>query len=175
MNSEDKKALTGRWYAQYQARLHAFLLRRVHRRSIADELVNEVYLRILRMDAASIRQPENYLFTVARHVAGDYLAREQPTERSLDIECPGIQEELSDASNLPARLDQQQRLERMRAALSELSRKCQDVVVLRNRYGLSYEETAIHLGISPHMVKKYLRQALTHCRSRLASLEQGGE
>jgi len=35
---------------------------------------------------------------------------------------------------------------------------------------LTYEEIALRLGISSHMVKKYLSQGLTHCRRRMARL-----
>jgi DNA-directed RNA polymerase specialized sigma24 family protein len=36
---------------------------------------------------------------------------------------------------------------------------------------LSYEEIAQKLGISVNMVKKYLVQALAHCRRRMSSLK----
>jgi RNA polymerase sigma-70 factor (ECF subfamily) len=36
--------------------------------------------------------------------------------------------------------------------------------------GLSYEEIALRLGVSTHMVKKYLSQAMAHCRRRMKRL-----
>jgi len=35
---------------------------------------------------------------------------------------------------------------------------------------MSYQEVALQLGVSTHMVKKYLSQALAHCRRRMARL-----
>jgi DNA-directed RNA polymerase specialized sigma24 family protein len=43
-------------------------------------------------------------------------------------------------------------------------------VVLQYRDGLSYQEIADRLNVSPHMVKKYLTQALVHCRGRMSRL-----
>ena len=37
-------------------------------------------------------------------------------------------------------------------------------------HGLRYEEIALRLGVSTNMVKKYLSQALVHCRRRMARL-----
>jgi RNA polymerase sigma-70 factor (ECF subfamily) len=55
--------------------------------------------------------------------------------------------------------------------LAQLSPKCRAAVVLQYRYGLSYEDIAERLDVSPHMVKKYLAQALAHCRRRMARSE----
>jgi RNA polymerase sigma-70 factor (ECF subfamily) len=35
--------------------------------------------------------------------------------------------------------------------------------------GLSYEEIALRLGVSTHMVKKYLSKAMVHCRRRMGA------
>jgi DNA-directed RNA polymerase specialized sigma24 family protein len=43
-------------------------------------------------------------------------------------------------------------------------------VVLRFTHELTYREIAIHLGVSPQMAKKYVTQALGHCRRRMARL-----
>jgi DNA-directed RNA polymerase specialized sigma24 family protein len=43
-------------------------------------------------------------------------------------------------------------------------------VELRFTHGLSFREIAMHLGVSPQMAKKYVVQALCHCRRRMARL-----
>jgi RNA polymerase sigma factor (sigma-70 family) len=55
--------------------------------------------------------------------------------------------------------------------LMQLSPKCRAAVALRYRQELSYEEIGERLGVSSNMVKKYLVQALAHCRCRMASME----
>jgi RNA polymerase sigma-70 factor (ECF subfamily) len=54
--------------------------------------------------------------------------------------------------------------------LDQLSPKCRAAVVLQYWHGLTYEEIGQQLGISANMVKKYLSQAIVHCRRRMAKL-----
>ena len=54
--------------------------------------------------------------------------------------------------------------------LQRLRPKCRAAVVLRFTHELTYREIAIHLGVSPQMAKKYVTQALGHCRRRMARL-----
>ena len=48
--------------------------------------------------------------------------------------------------------------------------KCQAAVLLRFAHGFSYSEVAIRLGVSPQMARKYVLQALSHCRRRMGGL-----
>ena len=69
-----------------------------------------------------------------------------------------------------ARLERPVRIERLREVLGQLSPKCQAAVILQYWHGLSYAEIGERLGVSSNMVKKYLGQALLHCRRRMQSL-----
>jgi DNA-directed RNA polymerase specialized sigma24 family protein len=42
---------------------------------------------------------------------------------------------------------------------------------MKYQHGLSYQQIADQLQISPHMVQKYLGLALAHCRRRMASMK----
>jgi RNA polymerase sigma-70 factor (ECF subfamily) len=50
----------------------------------------------------------------------------------------------------------------LRTVLAQLSPKCRAAVILQYRHGLTYQEIGERLNVSPHMVKKYLTQALAH-------------
>jgi RNA polymerase sigma-70 factor (ECF subfamily) len=78
--------------------------------------------------------------------------------------------ELAELPHIAGQLDTQTRIKRLREVLDQLPPKCHAAVVLQYWHGLSYEEIAQRLGISTHMVKKYLSQALMHCRRRMARL-----
>ena len=62
------------------------------------------------------------------------------------------------------------RLARLQAVLKQLGPKCQAAVILRFTQELSYREVASRLGVSPQMARKYVVQALDHCRRRMARM-----
>ncbi|HUA89970.1 MAG TPA: RNA polymerase sigma factor [Steroidobacteraceae bacterium] len=170
--SEVKKAFIERLFAGQRGPLQAFLYRRVRHHPDAAELAQEVYLRMLRVaDPEAIRNPEAYLYTVASNLAKEHARQQQRDRSAVDIDDPMVQAQLADLPPPGGELDDQRRALRLRQVLGELSPKCRAAVVLAYWEGLSYEEIGRRLGISPHMVKKYLSQALTLCRRRMARLK----
>jgi RNA polymerase sigma factor (sigma-70 family) len=167
--SELGRALIERLFAQHRGTLQSFFNRRIKSKFDSADLVQEVYTRMLRVkDQDAIRNPEGYLYTVASNLIYEHavLSRRQvaPADESvLELHRdhgPGL-EEIFDA---------QLRAKRLSQVLCELSPKCRAVVHMKYQHGLSYQEIAEHLGLSPHMVQKYLGLALKHCRRRMLRL-----
>jgi RNA polymerase sigma-70 factor (ECF subfamily) len=168
---EINKTLVERLFAQHGGSLHAFLSRRVRVRSDAAELAQEVYVRMLRVpDIGAIRNPESYLYTVAGNLVKEHARRQRKDGNALDVDDPLVQEQLAELPAFAGQLDTETRIRRLREVLQQLSPKCQAAVVLQYWHGLSYEEIGQRLGVSSHMVKKYLSQALVHCRRRMQRL-----
>jgi len=160
-----------RLFAEHGGALQAFFHRRIRTKADASDLAQEVYLRMLRVpDADLIRSPERYLFTVAANLVKEYGVLESRRGLSVDPEDPAIQPQLGCAVTFERDLDGARRIARLRPVLRELSPKCRAAVALHYRDGLSYEEVAGRLGVSSNMVKKYLVQALVHCRRRMVRL-----
>ncbi len=169
--AESKKTVVARLFAEHRGALQAFLARRVRRQPDAAELAQEVYVRMLRVpDLAAIRDPGAYLFTVASNLARDLARRERPDRTVLDVDDPLVQEELAELPGFAGQLDAEQRVRRLTEVLHQLPPKCHAAVVMQFWQGLSYEEIAQRLGVSTHMVKKYLSQAMVHCRRRMRRL-----
>jgi len=169
--TEAKKALVERLFAQQGGALRAFFLRRTRRHPAAADLAQEVYVRMLRIpDIGAIRNPEAYLYTVASNLAREHAQQERRDRVALDVDDPLVQEQLAELPAFGGDLDDEQRIGRLREVLTQLSPKCRAAVELAYWHGLTYEEIALRLGISSHMVKKYLSQGLTHCRRRMARL-----
>jgi RNA polymerase sigma factor (sigma-70 family) len=170
--TEIKKSLVERLFAEHGGALKAFLYRRVRRHPEAAELAQEVYVRMLRVpDLTTIRNPEAYLYAVASNLAKEHARRTPDYSKIIDIDDPLVQEQLAELPAFAGQLDREQRIKRLREVLSQLSPKCQAAVELQYWHGMSYEEIAGRLGVSTNMVKKYLSQALMHCRRRMARLE----
>ena len=170
--NESTKALVERLFAQHGGALRAFFYRRVRRRPDAAELAQEVYVRMLRISSTeAIRNPEAYLYTVASNLAKEHRVLEQRRGVSLDVDAVALQEQLAELPGVIGAIDTERRIRRLREVLRQLPPKCHAAVVLQYWHGMSYQEIAERLGISTHMVKKYLSQALAHCRRRMARLE----
>jgi RNA polymerase sigma-70 factor (ECF subfamily) len=136
------------------------------------DLVQEVYLRLLRVPRQdAIRNPQAYLFTVARHVLYQHKLSTTVTTESLDAD--GV---LADLDTLVSEDDPteqaegRQRLELLNRALGELSPKCRAAFILQRRYGYTLDEIGTRLGVSRAMVKKHVARALAHCHLRLYEL-----
>lgn len=168
---EQKKGLVERLFAEHHRALQAFFYRRIKSKADAPDLAQEVYVRMLRVsDAEAIRNPELYLYTVASNLVKEHAVLDRRQMSRVDVDETSVQERLGELPAFDRQLDTTQRIERLRAVLSQLSPKCRAAVTLQYRHGLSYQEIAERLEVSPHMVKKYLAQALGHCRRRMARL-----
>jgi RNA polymerase sigma-70 factor (ECF subfamily) len=164
-----KKTLLERLFSDHASSLEAFFYRRVRKHPDAAELAQEVYARMLRVaDIGAIQNAEAYLYTVASNLAKEYARHEPKAGGVLDIDDPVVQEQLAELPVFIGQLDTEQRVRKLREVLQQLPAKCHAAVVMQYWYGLSYEEIAERLGVSTHMVKKYLSQAVTHCRRRMA-------
>jgi RNA polymerase sigma factor (sigma-70 family) len=167
----NRRALVQQLFSECGRTLLSFFERRVARRADAAELAQEVYVRMLsvpRID--NIRDPESYLFAVASNLVREHNLKDRRFRGATDVTDPIIQEQLADWPAFHHEVDEERRAKKLRILTSELSPKCRSALVLKFWHGMSYEEIALHLGISPNMVKKYLKHGLAHCRLRLAEL-----
>ena len=167
---EPKPSFVERLFAEQRGALLGFFRRRIRSKADAPDLAQEVYLRMLRIkDQEGIRNPVLYLYTVANNLVKEHALLERRYAGGVDIEEVAAHE----LNTLPAfdgELDTAQRVARLRVVLRQLRPKCQAAVALRFTQGLSYREVALRLGVSPQMAKKYVAQALVHCRRRMARL-----
>ena len=170
--SEPKSSFVERLFAEHASALRAFFRRRIQTKADAQDLAQEVYLRMLRVaDQEAIRNPVLYLYTVANNLVKEHAVLDRRQASSIDIEDIAAHEQLERLPAFDGELDQAQRTARLLVVLRQLSPKCQAAVALRFTEDLSYREVAMRLGVSAQMAKKYVARALTHCRRRMARLE----
>ena len=150
-----------------------YFLRRVSHRWDAQDLVQEVYLRLLRNgqdDASDVRNPEAYLFTVAANLVKEHAQMKQ----RAPISSEGLEdviERLATPCDAGADVDRALRRERLATLIGRLSPKCRAVLVMHYRDDLSYREIAEQLSISTNMVKKYIVKGLATCRQGMLRYE----
>ena len=155
---------------EYQDRLVRYLVYVLGRRDGVDDLVQETWLRVMERgksyDGRSRFEP--WLFTVARHIAIDFLRRRR--EVSLDAEEDGrpvvmapVSQELSPFA-LAARTED---AERLAGALQELAAVQREALVLRFMEDLSLQEIAAVVGAPVPTVSARIYRGLAALRSQM--------
>lgn len=150
-------------------RLRRFLLARVRNAADVPDIAQEVYLRMLRVSAESIRCPEAYLFTVALHVIQQHALRQSLLPAGEDLSEMGEPPQASadhDPLQLAVTDEFAAHLDESLAQLPPRARAC---FILHRRDGRSPEDIAAALGISRAMVKKYILKTLIRLRATLDS------
>ncbi|HEY3823695.1 MAG TPA: RNA polymerase sigma factor [Bryobacteraceae bacterium] len=151
-------------YDAWNPRLFSFLLRMTKNRAIAEDLLEETWLRLVSggeaLAAATRLGP--WLFTVARNLfVSDYRSRlrEQACARDLISLWPGGFSRSPHDSALLSEFE-----ERLEAALEEVPHTYREVLLLVGFEGLRPADAAAVCGITPEA----LRQRLSRGRSLLA-------
>lgn len=160
-----------RLFANNQLALLGFLRRRVGHAWDVQDLAQEVYARVLRVDeqrASEIADPRAYLFTVAANLVREHVVVQKRRAMGTDIDLVASNLEAPGGS---AEDEVERELRRLRAAriLDNLPPRCKAVLLMQHRDGMTYKEIAARLGVSTHMVKKYVVRALKLCRDDIAS------
>ena len=153
---------------RYQHRLYRYLLRLVSRPSMAEDLFQQTWLRV--MERIQYYDPhrsfEGWLFAVAHNLAIDHLRRRQP--ESLDEPLPSgeTQSELTRSLN-PGALElllSKERAGRVSDAIAELPVAFREVITLRFEEEMKLEEIATVLAMPMGTVKTRLHRALKALR-----------
>lgn len=165
MGSTERHDEAASWYDQYHGQLLRFLARNLGEGADSQDLAQEVFLRVLRIeDPDLIRHPRAYLYRVAINVIQEWRLRDRRYPVHEGFDYTDIPDEREPAADLEAR----ERSQRVNAAIAALPPMYRAVLVLRVHQELTYNEVAEHLGVTPRMVKRYLVKAYAQLRERLA-------
>lgn len=170
--TETQKDYWAQKFEEYQLALNRFFRRRRLHRQDAEDLAQEVYLRLLRVENGTVRNPEAYLFTVAVNLLHERTALAMRRGQITSLE--DVEERFLSSGPTPE--DEAERLARDRRlaeVINNLPPKLRAVIVMHYRHGLTYQDMAKRIGVSPHTIKKYVSQALWLCRKQLRQLDRG--
>jgi RNA polymerase sigma factor (sigma-70 family) len=164
--SQSQKSFVAGLAVEYGQRLRRFLSTRARNAEDISDLSQEVFLRLMRVHQHEfIRNPEAYLFTVASHVAHQHALRESSIPKGVDVSELVAELQLASLDDPVAYVETQQRLRHLQGALDQLPPKLATALLLHRFAGLSIEEIGDRLGVARVTAKKYLAQALLHCRN----------
>lgn len=164
--AEDQRNFVTAIATRYGQRLRRFLSARLRNGADVPDLAQEVFLRLLRVEHhEAIRSPEAYLFTVASHVLHQHTLRQSAIPASVDITEIFAELQLMSGDDPSANVETQQRIQELELALAQLPPRVSTTLLLHRFAGFSIEEIGKQLGVARPTAKKYLAQALLHCRN----------
>jgi RNA polymerase sigma-70 factor, ECF subfamily len=155
-------------FARHRTHIYRWLLRFVSNETLAEDLLGEVFLDVWRQAGRfqCRSSVSTWLMSIARHKA--LSARRRRTHSELDDK---IETTVADPANDPElALQEKDRDERLRRALTQLSREHREVIDLVYYHEKSVDEVAHILDVPPATVKT----RMFYARKKLAELVQLG-
>jgi len=170
--------------ARHEKRLWNFLRRFVRDKATAEDLLQEVFLRVVR--SAAEWQPSakvsTWLFTIARNLCTDQarraeLRQAESLEQSAD---PGagdsglrrIDRVAAQSGNAETEVMGREIASLVDRAVGELPVEQREVFLMREVMDMSFAEIAAQVGASEPTVKSRMRYALQRLRSLLGDLHE---
>lgn len=163
--------LTSAFISHYRTLL-SFVRRKVPARDVAEDIVQDAFLRINAIDQdVAVLKPLALFYRVTGNLTTDYL-REHATRRRY-FDSGEMPDDISDDKPSPEGcLESDDRMRQMLTIIDQLPPRSKEVFHLRKVENLSSQEIAAQLGISQNMVQKHLRYALLHCQERMRASEK---
>lgn len=145
---------------RYQGSLHAFLLRRCGRPELAEDLVQESFVRVLRsLDRFDPRfRFSTWLFTIGRRLWMNHLNKLRPRSDSEHVERSGDAQ--ASPGMVAVRREQRTRLRKLLdAALAALTPSQREMVLLYHQQEMGVGEIARRWSLPEGTVKSHLFRA----------------
>ena len=173
---------------RHQVRLYHFVFRQMQHQAVAEEIVQETFVRVVQNMREFKREARfsTWLFTIARNLCFDELRkRKHRRHASLDQAEGGAQsgaasgdertlgERTADPNHDTEREATQTELrDKMSFAISKLPDEQREVFLLREVSGLPFKEIAEATGVSENTVKSRMRYAVERLQSALLDYQE---
>jgi RNA polymerase sigma-70 factor (ECF subfamily) len=155
-------------YNRFHEPVFHFILRLVKERTLAEDLLQETFLRILRERKGyrKIAQFSTYLFTIARNLCLDALKAWERKHVLSNKE--DYVESAMDPSKGPSEIMEETEIrEIVQREIHELPRDQREVLLLSKYSGLTHEEIAQIVESTPDAVKQKVYRAMLSLRQKL--------
>jgi RNA polymerase sigma-70 factor (ECF subfamily) len=158
-----------RLYAATRAKLYGVTLRILRRADLADEVIQETYLKIWSSAGQfepALASPITWMVAIARNRAIDLL------RKKTDVSLEEVPEAMDVAADTPAPLaarEMTEELKRLLACIGRLDAERRKLVLLAYYNGLSREQLAKQFDKPVNSIKTWLRRSLIEIRACLGS------
>jgi RNA polymerase sigma-70 factor, ECF subfamily len=158
-----------RLYQATRAKLYGVVLRILRRADLADEVMQETYLKVWSSAGQfnpALASPITWMLAIARNRAIDLVRRK--SETSIEEE-PEIMQIAADTPDPLAKREMSEQLKRLLACMGRLEEERRRLVLLAYYSGWSREQLAAEFDKPVNTIKTWLRRALFDIRECLGS------
>ena len=150
-------------FKRYYSSLVVYAQGKVKDRGIAEDLVQNFYLRLWENDYLKYTNPttlESYLYSSIRNACYTYGQSKDILRESINYEEIDVAMETAEAIN-------QKMVEQVEIVIQKLPKQTQEVVRCILMRSMKYQETANELGVSLNTVKTLLKNGMRFLREEL--------
>lgn len=150
-----------------------FLVARTGDRAEAEDVLQELWIRVRSVDAGPLGNGRAYLYRAAQNLVLDGArARQRRTQREADwvasgLDAPGAAEPADPRPDAEAEMLAREDAAALASAIAALPEGAGRAFRLHKIEGLSHGEVAARLGISRSGVEKHMAVAMAHLRRAL--------
>jgi RNA polymerase sigma-70 factor (ECF subfamily) len=149
-------------YKRYRGPLYRFVLRAIKQRSVAEELFQEAWIRVI--EARSRYAPQarftTWLYTIAHNLLVDHWRKKGLSLVQLDDDPP-----LAAPDNPARQAEARESLARLLQAIDALPAAQREAFLLHEEAGLTVAEIAAVTGAGEEAAKSRLRYAMAKLKS----------
>ena len=163
-------AKLGQLFDRYHVALFDFLSRMTGDPAAAEDLVQDIFVRILKYRATHRDDGrfETWIFRIARNARADFFRRRSEAEPMTDEAL----EQPTTAAGPARQFEHDRQVSRLKRALMHLSDDKRELIVLARYREMPHEQIASLLGIEVGTVKVRLYRAIRELRSVFLSLSE---
>lgn len=162
-----------RFVELYYEELRQHISQRTGSNTLAEEVIQETWLRAHTSDANIPANPRAYIYRIANNLAIDLIRRESIRK----LNNPHISEQTDEIIDQKVSPDpspeaiaiSKQEIAAINQVIEQLPDKCRQAFLLYRSEGLTMREVAMRLTISHKTVEKHIARAMLHCRKYLAT------
>ncbi len=160
----------------HQQSLYAYMLRMSGRPDVAEDIVQEAFVRVLtNLDRFDFRYRfSTWLFTIARRLYLNAIAKHRP---AYDTDMVGSWKSSAASPEAPVEADEQQEARRdtLQAALLTLPPDQREVVILFHQHDWPIALIARHLDMPEGTVKSHLHRGRKRLRTHIEVAPSSGD
>ncbi len=160
-----------RLFREHNDSLLRFVAARLGSYQEAKEVAQEAYVRLLKLDSpGAVSYLRAFLFKTAANIAIDRLRTRGYRERPVSLE---FFDTLPDVTTPERNVGSVQELETLDRLLEQLPVRVRRALILNRYHGMDIAAIAKDLDTTERTVRRYITQALVHCRIGLDAANGG--